>query len=386
MARGFALSLSGLSWGRRRLPPSKLGWRQQPRLGREDSNGDYNDVVIQSVDICVFQRYVSPSISTAATFLGTRRDHSLSRLSSFAGRVAKIRELKKFSHFSIYVTGSYGRLEASGRSDLDLFFILNDSNSKTRPIDRLSKVLIDAALIKISDRMGFPAFSNDGQYLEIHPLSDIVNSLGGPEDDYKNHFTARMLLLLESRPIYNPKAYSEIIRGIIKSYFRDYHDHQKDFRPIFLVNDILRFWKTMCLNYENKRNISTSDPTTKRKNHLRNLKLKFSRLMTCFSTVIPLCSMKFTNPAQIQGLVELPPVQRLEGICIANEEDRNVMTELLDHYTWFLRHTSRADILDWMGKKTNRDMAFQRAREFGRDAYSLLERTAHREILRYLII
>lgn len=214
-------------------------------------------------------------------YLAERRRHSLNNLSLFSTKVARIPELKRFSRFSIYVTGSYGRLEASPRSDLDLFFILNDSHpTKTRKIDKLTKTLIDASLIRITEQMGLPEFSNEGQYLEIYPLSEIVETLGGPEDDYRNHFTARMLLLLESRPIYNPNAYFEIVEAIVQAYYRDYHDHEKNFRPIFLVNDILRFWKTLCLNYENKRNIASNDQLTKTKNHLRNLKLKFSRLMT----------------------------------------------------------------------------------------------------------
>lgn len=322
-----------------------------------------------------------------ADYLKQRREHSIRKLWQLSKRVARIPELKRFSRFSIYVTGSYGRLEASARSDLDLFFILDDSYpAKTRKIDKLTKTVIDASLIRIIEEMGLPEFSNEGQYLEIHPLSEIVETLGGPEDDYRNHFTARMLLLLESRPIYNPEAYSRIVEAIVQAYYRDYHDHERNFRPIFLVNDILRFWKTLCLNYENKRNISSEDKFMKRKNHLRNLKLKFSRLMTCFSTVIPLCTSHYARPADILRLIRMAPIRRLQDVCVLNPKNDRVLGKILDNYAWFLQLTSRPDILEWMEKHTNRDIAFGRARSFGYEVYDLLARTSHKEILRYLVV
>src|SRR4029077_1082056 len=111
-------------------------------------------------------------------------------------------------------------------SDLDLFFVSDGE----QPVDRTAKTLIDAELIKITREMGFPPFSNDAQYLEIHSLQEMLEKLGGPEDDFRNFFTARMLLLLESRPVYGDVAYKRILTKIINAYFRDYHDHTGDFR------------------------------------------------------------------------------------------------------------------------------------------------------------
>jgi hypothetical protein len=79
---------------------------------------------------------------------------------------------------------------------LDLFFVSDGDDA----VDRTAKILIDAELIRMASGMGFPPFSNDAQYLEIHSLNEMLDELGGAEDDFKNFFTARMLLLLESRP------------------------------------------------------------------------------------------------------------------------------------------------------------------------------------------
>ena len=95
-----------------------------------------------------------------------------------------------------------------------------------------------------------------------------------------------LLLLLESQPVYNEPLYEELLERVIESYYRDYHDHERTFRPIFLINDIIRFWRTLCLNYENRRNRPPEDGREQHKFHLDNFKLKFSRLLTCFSAII----------------------------------------------------------------------------------------------------
>jgi hypothetical protein len=218
--------------------------------------------------------------------------------------------------------------------------------------------------------MEFPPFSNDAQYLEIHSLNEMLDKLGGAEDDFKNFFTARMLLLLESRPVYGQQAYKRILTQIIGAYFRDYHDHTGDFRPLFLVNDILRFWKTLCLNFENRRN-RTEDRAQKNKHHLRNLKLKFSRLLICFSTVIPLFASRNSSPDDILLLTEFPPLARISNLA-RNEEQKRIYNELSSLYCSFLEITSRTDVLDWIEVRENRSAAFAKADKFGAALFSFL--------------
>ena len=185
--------------------------------------------------------------------IGSRSSYSEMRIEELKRRVTGIPKLPKFDQLAIYVTGSYARQEASEHSDIDLFFFIN-GRAKDLPDVRIDTMRLFSKIIETADVMRFPKFSNDGEYLKLIFLEDIIKHLGGVEDDYLNHFTARMLLLLESTPIYGDLAYDDVIKKIVDSYFRDYPDHTSTFRPIFLVNDIIRFWKTLCLNYEHKRN------------------------------------------------------------------------------------------------------------------------------------
>ncbi len=129
--------------------------------------------------------------------LEERRNDNLSRLQELTARLDFISEYPCVDDLCIYITGSYGRLEASKNSDLDLFFIHEGEKEKNLP--KIQKILIDAEIIKIAKELKYPEFSNDGQYLEIHSLKDIKEKMGCPDDDFKNYFTARLLLLLESR-------------------------------------------------------------------------------------------------------------------------------------------------------------------------------------------
>lgn len=312
-----------------------------------------------------------------------RRILCAERLTDLRRRVAEIPELQSPSlGLCIYATGSYGRQEASLYSDLDLFFVHNN-----KPVGNINKTLIDAALIKATREMGFVDFSGDGEYLQVHNVKEILDNLGNREDDYKNFFTARMLLLLESTPIYNDSVYMESIEGVVDAYYRDYHDHNKDFRPVFLLNDIIRFWKTLCLNYEHSRN--RKDPAKKSASHLKNLKLKFSRMLTCFSTVILLARHnEQLAPNRLVELVGKPPLDRLRE-SVDGLPDESSLSSLLDEYAWFLQATSHPNekLLQWIADESTRDNAFDHARKFGREMYNLLFSIDREgDFIRYLVV
>lgn len=309
------------------------------------------------------------------------------RLSIVKRKVQDISELTLTAGLAIYVVGSYGRHEANSQSDIDLFFVADDMNGGYQP-NKLTKTLIDANLIRIMRELRFPEFSNDGEYLEVHSLKQMLSNLGGREDDFSNCFTARLLLLLESKPIYNVSTYQRIVNEIVHTYFRDYHDHDQEFRPIFLVNDILRYWKTLCLNYEHKRNIQSEEPVKKAKNHLRNLKLKFSRMLTCFSMVIPLCIEPHNKPDQIVRLCKLTPLERLQEVVENKAELAESYNQILEHYAWFLETVGDEKIEKWISMRDNREEAFSKARLFGKVIYDFLGKSAYNgsETMKHLVM
>jgi len=230
------------------------------------------------------------------TLLSSRESYSRARLDQLVLGLNQLRSLQGVGNICIYATGSFGRLEASEHSDLDLFFV-QTSDEAADPIGRIDKTLVDADVIRLAREQGFPEFSRDGEFLEVHQLGAILAHLGGQEDDFRNYFTARLLLLLESRSVYADPVYGRALKRLVEAYYRDYQDHEMDFRPVFLANDIVRFWKTLCLNYEHRRNRPTDDQFTRAKSHLKNLQTEVQQNADLlFRLGLGRCARDWTRP------------------------------------------------------------------------------------------
>lgn len=238
----------------------------------------------------------------------------------------------------IFCAGSLGRGDVGSKSDLDLFIVSNKPR-KERP--KLDDLEVLAKLIDLNRDLNYPPFSNDGQYLKIHCIKEIVGEIGSPSDDGENLFTTRMLLLLESRPIFNDNLYNEHLGEIIKLYIRDKEGHS-EFKPIFIINDLLRYWRTLCLNYEIIRN--DRDKNWRKK----NINLKFSRALTVFSAVLALLVIEKIDEDVLRRIFTMSPLERLSyGLDIVNDSELyDEYESVLDDYEGFLKLKERDDIED----------------------------------------
>lgn len=242
----------------------------------------------------------------------------------------------KNKRLSIFAAGSLGRLEIGTRSDFDVFMIANQDNEslagEQKPsISRLEEYEVFASLIRINNDLGFPKFSGDGKYLKTYELAEMLKATGSPRDDSENLFTARVLLMLESQFVTNDILYKYARSRVISHYYRDDKDRE-DFRPLFLLNDLLRFWRTLCLNYEVHRN-ETGHPWLK-----KNLNLKFSRKLTIFSAVLGILSGKANDANSFTTLCDLTPIERLASAldAISDPELEAGFEEALRDYEDFL--------------------------------------------------
>ena len=222
---------------------------------------------------------------------------------------------------SVYCAGSLGRGDVGSKSDLDLFLVTTRGEGRRKS---LQEIRLLAHAINVNETLNYGPFSNDGQYLKVYSLDKMLQSLGAPSDDSENLFTARMLMLLESRCVCNDKIYNESLKKIINHYFRD-HRGKQSFRPLFLLNDLLRYWRTLCLNYEQIRD----DPD--RPWRKKNINLKFSRMLTVFGTVLPIVISEMNSASEVRKLVSLSPHERF-----AQGLDKLGDNSLLKEYNGFL--------------------------------------------------
>lgn len=332
---------------------------------------------------------------TDSTLATTRTQYSKQRLELLRNRIQSIEVLQDFPTLTVYGVGSYGRLEASEHSDLDLFFLTADD---LRDIDqpRTKSMRLFGEIIKAAQQLGFPEFSNDCEYLKFLSVEDILKNLGNPSDDHHNYFTARMLLLLESHCLHNESCFDDIVRRIIQSYFKDYPDHAKTFWPIFLINDIGRFWKTLLLNYEHKRRQTPSEPaheTVKTKQKVKNFKLKYSRLTTCFASIVALGSRSVPVTEQdVFELCKLTPRERLESVKTHLPNISLTIDNVLTKYDWFLSKTglSTSELESHFADKTRRTEMFDEARKYGDSIFNLLQQVdqsgGNPGLLRFLVV
>ena len=116
-------------------------------------------------------------------------------------------------------------------------------------------------------------------------------------------------------------------------------DAGNEFKPLFLMNDLLRFWRTLCLNYENAR----SKPTRSWKK--RNFNLKFSRMLTVFSTVLPMVLQSDVTNEWLLDLTDKTPLERLAGgLDMLNDATfSDQFKSFLDDYEFFLHTKEHQD-------------------------------------------
>lgn len=299
-----------------------------------------------------------------------RRTYSIERVAALRDAIQGLAEPIDLENLTIFTVGSYGRLEASPHSDIDLFFVY----TKTPEQRRTSEIRLFGRLIEKVEELEFPPLSNDAEYLKSHESEDVLQHLGSSLDDFHNYFTTRMLLLLESRCLYGEKSYKNVVNDILESYQRDYPSHEDNFRPWFLLNDIMRFWKTLLLNYENKRNRGDVDRTTKQR--VRNFKLKFSRATTCFATICAVGSIQgHVGIEDLKTIVSSTPRERLLRVADQLPQLERKVDEILAEYAWFLEQTAlpTEELEAKFSDPSDRREMFKRASEYGELLFGLLQ-------------
>ncbi|MCF5901474.1 MULTISPECIES: hypothetical protein [Aeromonas] len=242
---------------------------------------------------------------------------------------------------SVVTTGSFGRDEASEESDLDWYLVIGNDCG----IDEEEIKTIKADLNEVIERHIKKEPGSTGTFGEEVMENSLYQNYGGDKDT-NQAFTRRMLYLLESRFLFNETLYKEIKNKIISLYIKpDIPDANIN---RFMLNDIIRYYRTICTDYEYK--VSEQGKAW----GLRKIKLRFSRKLIYFSgiiTVAETCNM--TREEKIQKtleLLELPPLERIAKVVGPEHSHK-----FLESYSFFLEEISNPAIRDELDTIKNRD-------------------------------
>jgi hypothetical protein len=246
----------------------------------------------------------------------------------------------------IYVVGSGGRKEMSEQSDVDLFVV-----RVARPASDLDNHQVRLAVTRAQHDVGLPEPSQGGKFLKMHTAEGLLAHLGEPADDASNAFTARMLLMLESAPLLGNLAYGKLLRRVVDAYCHDVEAHPDGYQPFFLVNDIVRYWRSLLLNYAAKvaeKGKELAEPDRETDRRLRSYKLRFSRCMMCFSALASLLATTASGGVTVEDVLEIAgqsPIERLRGVRTRRPTAATHVAKLLELYASFLEVTARPPVL-----------------------------------------
>ncbi|MAX38821.1 MULTISPECIES: nucleotidyltransferase domain-containing protein [Gimesia] len=200
---------------------------------------------------------------------------------AFAVQDLLLKTLRQFTSddVDVVVFGSLARREWTSGSDVD-WTMLVDGQADTQHRVAAREIEMTLAEMNYKD-VSLKGPGAEGIFGNMAFSHEIVHHIGGQADTNRNT-TQRVLLLLEATSLRDSDdelggSYARIVRQILNRYLMsdsNFHSQPDDESriPRFLMNDVVRYWRTMCVDFAYK----DWDQGGK-KWAIRNIKLRTSR-------------------------------------------------------------------------------------------------------------
>ncbi len=212
-----------------------------------------------------------------------------------AERRPSLQQLEHDEDVAIVLMGSWGRSEVTSGSDDDyMVLVTGEIRDDVRP----SKAAIETILDRAPGKQGI-----FGEPVSSRVMIEKI----GLDGDSNTNLSRRMLFLLESTDATNPEL-ADTTRDQLLDRYLD--ESVKDYRPPrFLLNDVIRYWRTMCVDFAGKEHEGPE------KWGLRNVKLRTPRKVLFAGGLLPVFECARLTAAQMPEYLceqlRMPPVDRI---------------------------------------------------------------------------
>jgi len=214
---------------------------------------------------------------------------------------------------TVAAAGSIGRMEASPDvSDADLIVVI----SNEIPLDSADAKAAYQEVWNAISELNLKSPKQTGVFAQPTNQKQLEDSIG-KADESLDIFGKRLLLLLESQPIYNDPNYIELIDSLVERYAFKYVKGDAKKEWTLLLNDLIRYFRSLVVNYQ------WDFENEHEKWAIRNVKLRHSRIVMYGGLLMLLGEASKEREDKVTWLknnLKMTPLERIAWVYEQNQD------------------------------------------------------------------